>query len=75
MCSYIEEALRFYGKKVRDCITPENLNLFTIKADTAMIVEKAKFHSVVAKLLYLGRRGRPDICFQCSFYALESTHP
>ncbi len=31
------------------------------------IKENAKFHSIVAKLLYLGKRGRPDILLPVQF--------
>jgi hypothetical protein len=58
MKSYINDILELYGKKLREYVTPTKPNLFKL-GEGQPIVEKAKFHSMVAKLLYLGKRGRP----------------
>jgi hypothetical protein len=60
MKSYIGDTLEMYGKKVKSCITPAKPNLLDANDDEA-IRDRAKFHLVVARLLYLGKRGRQDI--------------
>jgi hypothetical protein len=61
MRSYIEDTINLYGKKLMEYVTPTTPGLSTVDKVAAPIIEKAKFHSMVAKLLYLGKRGRPDI--------------
>jgi hypothetical protein len=75
MESYIQDILKYYGKTVREYVTPTKPNLF--KADDAAepLVEKAKFHSVVAKLKYLGKRGRPDILLPVQFLCTRVKAP
>jgi hypothetical protein len=75
MESYIQDILKYYGKTVREYVTPTKPNLF--KADDAAepLVEKAKFHSVVAKLLYLGKRSRPDILLPVQFLCTRVKAP
>jgi hypothetical protein len=43
--------------------------------DAEPIIERAKFHSVVAKLLYLGKRGRPDILLPVQFLCTRVKAP
>jgi hypothetical protein len=40
-----------------------------------MLSEKAKFHSVVAKFLYLGKRGRPDILMPVQYLCTRVRNP
>lgn len=61
MSSYIEVTLKLYGKHVRVFVGPARQNLFTVDLESKLPVDHAKFHSIVAKLLYLRKRGRPDI--------------
>jgi hypothetical protein len=75
MSSYITDTLRFYGKKGREYSTPANHNLFNFNPKAEPIVEKAKFHSVVAKLLYLGKRGRPEILLPVQFLCTRVQAP
>ena len=70
MQSYIKDILKFYGKSVKDYVVPGSHNLFTIIEHEEPILERAKFHSVVAKLLYLGKRGRPDILLKLQMIIL-----
>jgi hypothetical protein len=61
MQSYVDDILKFYGKNVREYMVPATGNLFEVDGASEVLSDKTKFHSVVAKLLYLGKRGRPDI--------------
>jgi hypothetical protein len=72
MESYI---LRFYGKRVRNYVVPVNQNLFAVQEHQEPIVEKAKFYSVVAKLLYLGRQPRPNILLPVQFLCTRVKSP
>jgi len=68
MRSYVEGILELYGKDVKECVTPAKTNLFMINLSPLLNKqEKELFHSIVAKLLYLGKRGRPDILLAVQF--------
>jgi hypothetical protein len=67
MQSYIADAIRLYEKKLTEYVTPAKANLFKVDTSAAHMKEKAKFHSMVAKLLFLGKRGRPDILLPVQF--------
>jgi hypothetical protein len=67
MKSYIEDILKLHGAKLREYVTPTKPNLFNVTTDSAPLTEKAKFHSMVAKLLYLGKCGCPDILLPVQF--------
>jgi hypothetical protein len=54
MTPYIDEVLQLYGKEVRTCMTPAKTNLFSISKE-AQKIDGVLFHSIVAKLLYLGK--------------------
>jgi len=75
MHSYVKEILKLYGKKVRDYVTPTKSNLFKVDGNAEPIAEKAKFHSMVAKLLYLGKRGRPDILLPVQYLCTRVKGP
>jgi hypothetical protein len=60
MKSYVEDVLNLYGREVKSCVTPAKANLFSVSKGQEP-VDAVVFHSIVAKLLYLGKRGRPDI--------------
>jgi hypothetical protein len=75
MQSYIKEILKLYGRKVRDYVSPTKSNLFKVDKDAEPIVEKAHFHSVVAKLLYLEKRGRPDILLPVQYLCTRVKGP
>jgi hypothetical protein len=68
MRSYVEDILELYGKDVEECVTPAKTNLFMINPSPLLNKqEKELFHSIVAKLLYLGKRGRLDILLAVQF--------
>jgi len=71
MKSYIDDVLRLHGKQVREYVTPAKQNIFEVRTmaeGAELLREKARFHSIVAKLLYLGNRGRPDILMLVQFF-------
>ena len=64
MCKQLNEAIMWFGEEVKDRPkTPANKNLFETSVDADPLDEKRAevFHSVVAKLLYISKRARPDI--------------
>jgi len=76
MESYIQGILKYYGKHVRDYVVLASHNLFAVQDHEKPIVERAKFHLVVPKLLYLlGKRGRPDILLPVQFLCTRVKSP
>jgi hypothetical protein len=75
MQSYIEDILQLYAKKLTEYVVPTKPNLFKVNPEVELIKEKAKFHSIVAKLLYLGKRGRPDILLPVQFLCTRVKAP
>ncbi len=76
----IDEFLQEYQDIVLRSITmPATDNLFKIRSKEEAISlgkEKAKtFHSTVAKLLFLAKRGRPDILLEVSFLTTRVKAP
>jgi hypothetical protein len=64
MSRYIEEALTQFPVAItKPSLTPANRHLFMVDPDSAPLSENKleTFHSIVAKLLYVTKRGRPDI--------------
>jgi hypothetical protein len=74
MRSYVEDILKLYNKPIKTCVTPAKLGLFEVAEESAM-VDHVLFHSVVAKLLYLGKRGRPDILLPVQFLCTRVKKP
>jgi hypothetical protein len=70
MEDYIQEAIRDCGEDVtKGATTPATKNVFDIKPGIPLL-QKSKselFHSIVAKLLYVAKRGRPDILLANAF--------
>ncbi len=64
------------NQKIKLVKTPATDNLFRIRkqVDNNMLsTDKAKqFHSTVAKLLFLAKRGRPDVLLACFFFDHKS---
>ena len=61
MKNYIEDLLEHTETKT-SAPTPAEMKLFDVNCKNELLsdVERAKFHTVVAKLLYLAKRARPD---------------
>jgi hypothetical protein len=75
MRSYIEDVLKQYGKPMRDATTPAKPQLFNTSSFDEIMKEKAEFHSIVAKLLYLGNRGRPDVLLPVQYLCTRFQSP
>jgi hypothetical protein len=56
---------------------PASLHLFTVREDAIKLTEadKVHFHSMVARLLYLAKRVRPDILLPVNFLATRVLNP
>jgi hypothetical protein len=64
MKDYIKEAIRDFGEDITKTATsPARKNLFEIDETSGALIDDDHntFHSVVAKLLYISKRGRLDI--------------
>jgi KUP system potassium uptake protein len=70
MKDYITESIELFGEDVsKNVATPATKNLFVVDPD-AESLDRAKadiFHSIVAKLLWVMKRSRPDIETTISF--------
>jgi hypothetical protein len=75
MKAYILDVLEEYGKDVRKCISPAKGDLFEPRVNDKPVKDKAKFHTMVAKLLYLGKRGRPDILLPVQYLCTRVKQP
>jgi len=74
MRSYIEDVLKLYDKDLREYVVPAKKNVFEVHS-SSMIEDREKIHSVVAKLLSLGKRGRPDILMPVQFLCTRVRNP
>ncbi len=79
MKDYIKEAIADFGEDVtQEAVTPAKRELFDIDETSGPLTTKDRetFHSVVAKLLYVSKRGRLDvqlpIAFLCSRVAIST---
>ena len=64
MKNQIREAINWFGEEINEKpSTPANKNLFGTSKDSKELDEKKSelFHSIVAKLLYICKRARPDV--------------
>ena len=70
MKGYLKEAIQEFGDDVsKQAATPARKNIFEVAADSPLLENgKAEvYHKVVAKLLYVSHRGRPDIQLAVAF--------
>jgi hypothetical protein len=76
MDKYIEDVLEVCDV-VGNAKTPALSDLFTVDVNSPPLAqdEKEHFHSMVAKLLYLAKRVRPDILTAISFLATRVKEP
>jgi len=74
MQGFVAELVREYGCEYT-AATPANNNLFNIATTAELLgeVRRKRFHSFVAKTLYLGKRTRPDILVAVSFLCTRVT--
>ena len=77
MDGYTEDLLTFCEKIVGETKTPAAENLFKVDDKSELLdkEEKEFFHSVTAKLLYLGKRVRPDILTAIAFLTKRVQQP
>jgi hypothetical protein len=74
MKDYIKEAIAHFGEDItRSATTPAKRNLFEIKENSVPLTDANReiFHSVVAKLLYVSKRGRLDIQLPIAFLCTQ----
>ena len=75
---HIEEALEDFGEEIdADAVNPAKSKLFIISNDSEKLSEaKADiFHSITAKLLWVGKRARPDLETAVSFLCTRVQAP
>jgi hypothetical protein len=72
---YIEDTIKLYGKALREYVTPASQKLSDVTPGSKKCADSVKFHSVVAKLLYLGKRSRPDILIAVQFLWVRVKEP
>jgi hypothetical protein len=75
MRSYIDKILTAFGRELVQYQNPGRKDLFTVKEESELKDDKARvFHTVVAKLLYLAKRARPDIMTVLLMYMGEGSN-
>jgi hypothetical protein len=76
MTGYVNELLEDLNE-MREVSTPYSLDLFEIdsNAELLSLVDKEKFHSTVARVMYMAKGVRPDLLTTCSFLASRVNHP
>ena len=70
MSKYIQEAIEEFGDDVsRPAVTPATRTVFDVDPDSVLLSKDKGdvYHKVVAKLLYVSHRGRPDIQLAVAF--------
>jgi hypothetical protein len=74
MTYFVEQLLKKYGNLAAR-LTPSSKSIFEVNVDAVLLPEEEReiFHSVVAKLLYLSKRTRPDILTTVSFLCTRVT--
>ena len=78
MFKYIEELLLGLNEKMKGiAVTPAALHLFEVNNNSAKLDKEAsdEFHTIVAKLLFLSKRARPDILTAVSFLCTRVQNP
>ena len=73
MSGYIKALLK--DRKVETSTVPAGENIFSIDSGGKLIENKEGFHTVMAKLLYLSKRVRPDILLAVSFLCTRVNAP
>jgi hypothetical protein len=75
---HIDEAIEDFGEDLdEDAVNPAKSNLFTANPDSVPLPENKAdmYHSVVAKLLWVSQRSRPDMELDVSFLCTRVQHP
>ena len=69
MIEQLKEAIEWLGGKLENSASsPANKKLFTSDDVTQQLVDEKSelFHSIVAKLLFICQRARPNLSFLCA---------
>jgi hypothetical protein len=77
MSSYVDKVLATYSKEPEGCRVPGKRGVFLVSDDSSAVSleQKQLFHTMVAKLLYLAKRARPDIIAVVSFLCTRVKEP
>lgn len=77
MKHYIQTILDGYGKELRTCIMPAEKDLYFIQDVEVPLDDnrKSRFHTVVARLLYLSKRTRSDNAVAVNFLCTRVLNP
>ena len=69
MTHFVDKLLLTCGEQLTEYACPATKNLFFVdeKAEKLSEVERKRFHTMTAKLLYLTKRARPDIMTPVGF--------
>ena len=76
MIEYLKEAVNEFPEDVtKEVPSPAALYLFEVNDDTPKLPKEKKeiFHRITAKLLFVSRRGRPDIQLTIAFLCTRTT--
>lgn len=74
---YIDEAIETFGEEVKGEVTsPANNTLFEVDEESPMLGRKKHdiFHSVVARILWVMKRSRPDLETAISFLCTKVSY-
>ena len=75
MIHYIERLLDSVKDEFKNYSTPANKNIFVVKEDATVLSKRDRklFHTLVAKLLFLSKRTRPEISTANGFLCTRVT--
>lgn len=76
MNDYVEECIKAFGEdELKTTPTPASINLFKVNEEHERLdkVKDEAFHHIVAKLLYVSKRARPDISTAIAFLCTRVT--
>jgi hypothetical protein len=75
MRAYMEDVLQLYSKESKECVIPTTHRLLTTDESSPSLKDREKFHSIVAKLMYCGKRSCPDILLAVQFLCTRVKAP
>jgi len=75
MTNYIKGILELHGNPEKRYATPAKMDFFEDSNDVELAANKEHFHTIVAKLLYLAKRARPDILLAVQYLCTKVKSP
>ena len=78
MKKFIDDFLKLYGDlSKKHYVTPTTMKFCEVDTTAPLLGEKRKgiFHTIVAKILYLSKRVRPDLLFSITFLSTRVKSP